>query len=78
MAKDKPSSAAVEAATSVVIIAPQPTPVTIADDVDKIRRARLDKELMGIRAKLRWTHITDGAKAELALRATVIEQELKA
>lgn len=72
----KTSSAPTEP-TPVALVGPVPTPVVITSDLDKIRRAQLEKELMGIRAKLRWTHLTEGARQELTMRESIIEQELK-
>ena len=72
------TSDVVEPTRVEIVAAPTPVPVVVVADIDKVRRAALEKELQGLRAKLRWTHITDGAHAELSVRATVIEQELKA
>jgi hypothetical protein len=69
----KPTSSTVSEPTPVVI-AEKPVPV-VAISVESNRKA-LEKELQGIRAKLRWTHLTDGARTALAGRQAEIEKEL--
>ena len=71
----KPSSGDPTPVVSVDALVP--APVVVVTDVDRLRRAKLEKELQGVRAKLRWTHLSEGALQELTLRATVIEQELR-
>lgn len=72
MANDKQT--ATSGATPVTFATP--TPVILADD-GKIRRALLEKELMGIRAKLRWSHLGEGARMTLQVRETQVLEALK-
>ncbi len=61
----------------VEIVSPQPTPVVVVTDAERARRKAMEKEIMGLSAKLRWDHMAESVKDVWRARIAELEELLR-